>query len=429
MEIIVRSSAAWDAVIKVPGDKSISHRAAMLASLTDGPCLVRNYLGGEDCLGTLRVLGQLGVAIEDKGGGSWLIHGTSGKFHRPEGDLDCGNSGTTMRLMSGLLAAQPFQSRLTGDASLSRRPMKRIIGPLTQMGAKFSTEGPDGRPPMVIEGNPELRGMEYLLPVPSAQVKSAVLLAGLLASGTTTVIQPVETRDHTERMLAHFGVEVARKDDRISVTGGNLPKPRGFDVPSDISSAAFWIVATAAKPGCRLVMDNLGINPTRSGILGVLRRMGADITIEDRNPGAGEPAGRVEVRGGVLGGTVIEGSEIPNVIDEIPVLAVAAALAEGTTVIRDAAELRVKESDRLAVVAHHLRAMGADVDEQPDGLVIRGGRPLRGARLPSHDDHRIAMAFAVAGLFAAGETVIEDAACVETSYPGFARQLKEIAHD
>lgn len=429
MEIIIRPSAAWDVVIKVPGDKSISHRAAMLASLTDGPCLIRNYLGGEDCLGTLRVLGQLGVTIEDKGGGSWLIHGTSGKFRRPAGDLDCGNSGTTMRLMSGLLAAQPFRSRLTGDASLSRRPMKRIIGPLTQMGAKFSTEGPEGRPPLLIEGHPDLRGIEYLLPVPSAQVKSAVLLAGLLASGITTVIQPVETRDHTERMLAHFGVAVARKDDRISVSGGCLPKPRDFDVPADISSAAFWIVAAAAKTGCRLVIDNLGLNPTRSGILGVLRRMGADITIEEQNSGAGEPSGRIEVRGGALRGTVVEGSEIPNVIDEIPVLAVAGALAEGTTIIRDAAELRVKESDRLAVVAHHLQAMGADVAEQPDGLIIRGGRPLRGARLPSHDDHRIAMAFAIAGLFAAGETVIEDAACVETSYPGFARQLKEIAHD
>jgi 3-phosphoshikimate 1-carboxyvinyltransferase len=429
MEIKVRQSPAWRATIKVPGDKSMSHRAAMLSSLSDGPCLIRNYLAGEDCLGTLRVLGQLGVPIEDKGDGDWLVHGVSGKFRQPATDLDCGNSGTTMRLMSGLLSAQTFRSRLVGDASLSKRPMRRIMEPLEQMGADLSTEGADGRPPLVIQGNPKLHAIEYLLPVPSAQVKSAVLLAGLLAEGLTTVVQPVQTRDHTERMLAHFGVPVERDGDRISVRGGILPRAHDFDVPGDISSAAFWLVAAAAKPGCHLTIEGLGLNPTRTGIVNVLQRMGAQIGIRDQISGPGEPSGTLEVQGGELHGTKIEGAEIPNVIDEIPVLAVAAALAKGTTFIKDAAELRVKESDRLAVVAHHLRAMGAEVDELPDGLVINGGRPLRGACLESHGDHRIAMAFAIAGLFAEGETVITGTECVETSYPRFVEQLGELKHD
>jgi 3-phosphoshikimate 1-carboxyvinyltransferase len=427
MEIKVRKSPAWRATISVPGDKSMSHRAAMFSALSDGPCLIRNYLSGEDCLGTLRVLGQLGVKIEEQGSGSWLIHGLSGKFQEPNSDLDCGNSGTTMRLMSGLLAAQPFRSRLTGDASLSRRPMKRIIEPLSRMGARLSTEGADGTPPLVVEGNPQLQGIEYALPVPSAQVKSAVLLAGLLAKGTTTVVQPVQTRDHTERMLSHFGVAVEKDGDRIAVRGGDLPKPRDFDVPGDISSAAFWLVAAAAKPGCRLTIEGLGLNPTRTGVIKVLERMGARIRTHNENTGTGEPCGFVEVEGAQLQGTLIEGAEIPNVIDEIPVLAIAAALAQGTTVIKDAAELRVKESDRLAVVAHHLQAMGADVSENPDGLVIRGGRPLHSAQLESHGDHRIAMAFAIAGLFAEGETVITGTECVETSYPGFVDQLGELS--
>ena len=429
MEIKVRQSPAWRASIKVPADKSMSHRAAILAALTDGPCLIRNYLAGEDCLGTLRVLQQLGVRMEEQGTGNWLVHGVSGKFRKPEGDLDCGNSGTTMRLMSGLLAAQPFRSRLTGDASLSKRPMRRIMEPLGLMGAGLSTEGADGRPPLVVEGTAGLRAIEYLLPVPSAQVKSAVLLAGLLAKGKTTVIQPVQTRDHTERMLEHFGVPVEKHGDRISVQGGVLPQTRDFDVPGDISSAAFWLVAAAAKPGCHLTIEGLGLNPTRIGILKVLERMGARIGVKEQKSGSGEPFGTVEVEGGELRGTTIEGAEIPNVIDEIPVLAVAAALAKGTTVIKDAAELRVKESDRLAVVAHHLKAMGADVEELPDGMVIRGGHPLHGAHLESHGDHRIAMAFAIAGLFATGETVITGTECVETSYPGFAGQLGILCHD
>jgi 3-phosphoshikimate 1-carboxyvinyltransferase len=397
----------------------------MLAALSDGPCRVTNYLRGEDCLGTLRVLRQLGVSIDESPDGSFVVHGCGGRFRASSDDLDCGNSGTTMRLMSGLLAAQPFRSRLTGDPSLSRRPMRRVMEPLGLMGALLRTEGEGDRPPLIIDGTANLQGIEYRLPVASAQVKSCVLLAGLMGRGETTVVQPVPTRDHTERMLESFGVPVSRDGERITVRGGQLPRARDFAIPGDISSAAFWLVAASAQRDAKLVLHDVGLNPTRTGILAVLRRMGAVIQ-ETASHESGEPFGSIEVRGEQLQGTTIGGGEIPNVIDEIPVLAVAGALASGSTVIRDASELRVKESDRLAVVAHHLAAMGADVTENPDGLVIRGGRPLHGARLDSHGDHRIAMAFAIAGLFAEGETVIENTECVETSYPGFAAQLEQL---
>ncbi len=429
MDLKVSRAGAINADIRVPPDKSMSHRAAMLAAISDGPCIIRNYLTGEDCLGTLAVLRQLGVQIGQKGPGEFVVHGTAGRFNAPAGDLDCGNSGTTMRLMAGLLAAQSFRSRMTGDASLSRRPMRRIMAPLAEMGARIEAEGPGDCPPVVISGGPDLRAIEYHLPMASAQVKSAVLLAGLFAAGTTTVIEPAPTRDHTERMLECFGVPVHRDGLRVSVTGGCLPVARDFTVPGDISSAAFWLVAAAAQPGARLTAEDIGLNPTRTAILDVLERMGASVQRSPDSHVAGEPRGKIEIRGTQLHGTEISGAEIPNLIDELPVLAVAGALAVGTTVIRDAAELRVKESDRLAVVAHHLRAMGADVTEHADGMEIRGGRPLHGARLTSHGDHRIAMAFAIAGLFADGETVIEDTACVETSYPGFAKQLQEVTNE
>ena len=428
MEIRVQRAPLIEADIEVPGDKSISHRSAMFAALSDGACRLRNYLPGEDCLGTLRVLRQLGVTIESLSPTEHVVHGLRGRFSEPQDDLDCGNSGTTMRLMSGLLAAQPFRCRLTGDASLSRRPMRRIMEPLEQMGAVFEAEGEGGCPPLVIRGTAGLRPLAYRLPVPSAQVKSAILLAGLFADGVTTVDQPVPTRDHTERLLEYFGVPVTREGTSVSVRGGTLPRARDVDVPGDVSSAAFWLVAAATQPGSSVRVRNLGLNPTRTGILAVLLRMGAKLREEEQTRGPGEPCGRIEIVGRSLRGTEIGGAEIPNVIDELPVLAVAGALAGGTTVIKDAAELRVKESDRLAVVARHLTAMGADVTEHPDGLEIRGGRPLHGARLESHGDHRIAMAFAIAGLFADGETVIENASCVETSYPGFAGQLERIAH-
>ena len=429
MEIRVRRAPRIKAQIKIPGDKSISHRAAMLAALSDGPCTLHNFLSGEDCLQTIAVLRQLGVVIEEKSKSEFLVHGCSGRFHPPKDHLNCGNSGTTMRLISGLLASQPFQSRLTGDASLTRRPMGRIMEPLRQMGAHLKSEGTNDCPPLLVEGNPKLQGITYRLPVASAQVKSAILLAGLLAQGTTRVIQPISTRDHTERMLEHFGVPVTIEGDEISLQTSSLPRACDFDIPGDISSAAFWLVAASAHPGSSVVIKDIGLNSTRTGILSVLLRMGVRLREEELTKGPGEPSGKIDIIGNHLRGTVIGGAEIPNVIDELPVLAVAGALAQGTTVIKDASELRVKESDRLAVVAHHLQAMGAEVIEHPDGMEIHGGRPLKGVRLSSHGDHRIAMAFAIAGLFAEGETLIEDTACVETSYPGFARQLDNIINE
>jgi 3-phosphoshikimate 1-carboxyvinyltransferase len=375
---------------------------------------------------------QLGVFIEAPEPGTLIVEGVSGRFTKPFGDLDCGNSGTTMRLMSGILAAQNFTSRLTGDPSLSKRPMQRVIDPLRLMGATLHAEGEKSCPPLVVEGHANLEGITYRTPVASAQVKSAILLAGLFAKGSTTVIENVRSRDHTERMFDYFLIKSKReeiwenknspKDRRLieirtTVEGGQVPESMDFTVPGDISSAAFWLVASAAQPGSRLLVKDVGLNPTRTGIIDVLVRMGARIREVIETSLSGEPVGNIDIKGTKLRATTIAGAEIPNVIDEIPILAVAAALAEGTTVIRDAAESRVKETDRIAAVAANLRAMGVQVEEFPDGMAITGGSQLKGARLPCHHDHRIAMAFAVAGLFAEGETIIEDTACVNTSYP------------
>jgi 3-phosphoshikimate 1-carboxyvinyltransferase len=328
---------------------------------------------------------------------------------------------------------------LIGDASLSKRPMQRVIDPLRLMGAKLHAEGEKSCPPLVVEESSGLQGITYRLPVASAQVKSAVLLAGLFAEGTTTVIEDVRSRDHTERMLQYFLVKAKREEVwenknspknrrlieiRTTLEGGQVPESMDFTVPGDISSAAFWMVAAAARPGSRLLIKDVGLNPTRTGIIDVLVRMGARIREVIESSLHGEPIGNLDIKGGKLRATEIRGAEIPNVIDEIPILAVAAALAEGTTVIRDAAELRVKETDRIAVVASHLRAMGAKVEEFPDGMAITGGSPLKGAQLQSHHDHRIAMAFSIAGLFASGETVMEGTDCVNTSYPGFEQTLR-----
>jgi 3-phosphoshikimate 1-carboxyvinyltransferase len=328
---------------------------------------------------------------------------------------------------------------LIGDASLSKRPMQRVIDPLRLMGASLHAEGEKSCPPLVVEESPSLQGITYRLPVASAQVKSAVLLAGLFAKGTTTVIEDVRSRDHTERMLQYFLVNAKREEVwenknsaknrrlieiRTTLEGGQVPESMDFTVPGDISSAAFWMVAAAAQPGSRLLIKDVGLNPTRTGIIDVLVRMGARIREVIESSLHGEPIGNLDIKGGKLRATEIRGAEIPNVIDEIPILAVAAALAEGTTVIRDAAELRVKETDRIAVVASHLRAMGAKVEEFPDGMAITGGAPLKGAQLQSHHDHRIAMAFSIAGLFASGETVMEGTDCVNTSYPGFEQTLR-----
>jgi 3-phosphoshikimate 1-carboxyvinyltransferase len=432
----VRRAPTLETEIAVPGDKSISHRAIMLAALSNGLCRITNFLEAEDCLCTLRAFQQLGVTIESPEARLVVVHGSHGRMVGSDQEIDCGNSGTTMRLLSGILAAQPFSSRLIGDSSLSRRPMRRIIEPLSQMGATIHALGENDTPPLVIHGRP-LHGITYEMPIASAQVKSAILLAGLHATGVTTVIEPAQSRDHTERMLEYFLVHLRREEARvdrhhcpreirISMLGKQLVESRDFAVPGDISSAAFWLVAAACQPGSHLLVKDVGLNPTRTAILDVLVRMGARVrevveTIEE-----GEPCGAIEIEGAHLTGTIIEGREIPNVIDEIPVLAVAGALAAGRTIVRDASELRAKETDRIAAIASNLRLMGVEAYETDDGMTICGGGKLRGARLPSYGDHRIAMACAIAGLFASGTTIIEDTACVRTSYPQFDSVLAHI---
>ncbi|MGC1481500.1 MAG: 3-phosphoshikimate 1-carboxyvinyltransferase [Chthoniobacterales bacterium] len=425
MQFKVSQAPTIVAEMTVPGDKSISHRSIMIGALANGSCKITNFLEGEDCLATMEAMRQLGVTIDHPEPGTVVVHGCRGQFKEPTGDLDCGNSGTSVRLLAGILAGQPFTTRLVGDESLSKRPMRRIIEPLTQLGATLTATGERDTLPLEIQGG-ELTGTTYEMPVASAQVKSAILLAGLYAKGRTTVVEPARSRDHTERMLEYFLVRTIRKDNTLTIYGGQTPESRDFVVPGDISSAAFWLVAGAAQPGSRLLIEEVGLNPTRTGILDVLVRMGAHVREVVEVMDQGELRGTIDVKGGQLRGTVIEGSEIPNVIDEIPIIAVAAALAEGETEIRDAGELRVKETDRIAAVATNLRAMGVEVEERDDGMRITGGAELRGARLESFGDHRIAMAFAIAGLFAQGETIIDGVECVQTSYPGFAETLEMI---
>ncbi len=415
--------------ITVPGDKSISHRVAILGALASGSMQVQNYLCSEDCLNTLRAMQQLGATVcPGDCPQNFTLTGTGMAPQAPAQDIDCGNSGTGMRLMAGVLAALPFNSRLFGDESLQSRPMKRIIDPLSGMGAKLTACGvKPGCAPLSIEGC-RLRPVHYTLPMASAQVKSAVLLAGMLTEGTTSVHQPAVTRDHTERLFSHFGIPCTVSEDGlvISVTGPVQIQAADIVIPGDISSAAFWLVAAAIVPGSEITLRHVGLNPTRDAVITVLRRMGADISISNRVD-AGEPYGDITVRHAAgLHATTVLKEEIPNLIDEIPVLAVAAAFAEGTTVIRNAAELRVKESDRIATTAGNLRAMGACVEEYPDGMEITGGAPLHGAVLESYGDHRIAMGFLLAGLAAAGETTLLNCRNINTSYPGFEKHLREL---
>ncbi len=430
-EFSVHAIQTLDATLTVPGDKSMSHRAAILGGLASGASTIRNFLPSEDCVNTLNAMKALGaennVLAEMPGHGpvDLVIHGTSMQLSAPTAPIDCGNSGTGMRLLAGMLAGQSFASRLFGDDSLSSRPMGRITVPLGQMGAKIETLGEKpGCAPLHIHPA-ELEPVRYEMPVASAQVKSAVLLAGMFTHGTTTVVQPAETRDHTERMLESFGVPTHREGNAISVRGGQVPHACDFTVPGDISSAAFWLVAAAALPGARLCIKNVGLNPTRTAIIDVLARMGAKITLRHAIL-EGEAMGDIHVEGAGLSATTIQPAEVPNLIDEIPVIAVAAALANGRTVIRNARELRVKETDRITTVVNNLRAMGGVVEEFEDGMEIEGGHPLHGATLDSFGDHRIAMAFAIAGLFADGGTRILNTACVNTSYPGFAHHLQAV---
>ena len=427
----VKKAKNFGGEISVPGDKSISHRAIMFASISNGKCRVDGFLPSQDCLSTVEAMRNLGVQVdfleETKYGPSQLlVHGRGILLNKPDGDIDCGNSGTTMRLLSGVLAGQKFPSRLIGDESLSKRPMRRIIKPLELMGADVTATGDNFSAPLKINGS-ELGAIRYDLPVASAQVKSAILLAGLHAEGTTTVIEPSQTRDHTEKMLDFFQVKTSRSSyNEISIDGGQVLESRDIIVPGDISSAAFWLVCASAFQGSKLTIKNVGLNPSRNGILKILTRMGAYVSESIDTTGGGEEIGNVSVEGVGLKGVEIGGDIVPNVIDEIPIIAVAGALAEGQTVIKDASELRVKESDRIAAVVKNLKLMGAFVEETSDGMVIDGGRPLKGTKLDSHGDHRIAMAFAIAGLFAEGETIIENSNCIAISYPNFKEHLDKL---
>jgi 3-phosphoshikimate 1-carboxyvinyltransferase len=413
--------------IRVSGDKSISHRSLLLGAMAHGTTEVRGFLRSEDCLATLRALRAMGTEIEESPEGCVRITGRGpDALREPETILDAGNSGTSLRLLAGLLAGRPFFSVLTGDASLRRRPMRRVVDPLAAMGATLLGREAGQYPPLAIRGG-ELSGISWKTPVASAQVKSAILLAGLQASGETSVTEPVLSRDHTERMLTAFGIVPQRRGTTVSVPGKARLRAAGLSVPGDLSSAAFFIVAAAARPGAEVILRDVGVNPTRTGALEVLVAMGATITQERERNEAGEPVADIRVRGAHLRGTTIGPDLIPRLLDEIPALAVAAALAEGETVITGAAELRVKEVDRLSALAGELTKLGARVAEEQDSLRIVGGRPLRGAVVGSRGDHRLAMSLTIAGLFAEGETRIQDVTCVETSFPGFARTLLEVA--
>jgi 3-phosphoshikimate 1-carboxyvinyltransferase len=377
---------------------------------------------------TVNAMRALGIKIEQPQPDTLIVHGKKRVLASPKKEIDCGNSGTTMRLLAGLLAGQTFESRLVGDAALSRRPMDRVIAPLCQMGANILAEGPEQTPPLRIRGG-SLRGIHYRLPIASSQVKSALLLAGLFAKGKTTVEEPSPTRNHTEMMFNYFLVSTAKDGEgSVTVFGDQVPESRDFTIPGDISSAAFWLVAAAAQPRGHLLVREVGLNDTRTALLGVLLRMGAQVREAIEEVDQLEPRGVVEVTGVPLKGTVIQGREVPQLIDELPILAVAGALANGKTIIRHAQELRVKESDRIAAIAHNLRTMGAQVTEMNDGLEIHGPAPLHGARVASFGDHRVAMAFAIAGLFADGETIVQDAECIRESYPGFEAVLEEFTN-
>ena len=409
--------------VLVPGDKSISHRIAMLAALASGTSTVRGFLKSEDCLTILAALTQLGARV-DFVGGDLRVTGTGGYFTPPSGALDMGNSGTGMRLLAGLLAGNPFMCRMTGDASLSSRPMRRIAEPLIRMGASVILEGPDCCAPIRISGG-ALRGIEFAPAVASAQVKSCILFAGLFARGTTTVIESSPTRDHTERLLQAMGVPLTVDGLRVSLRGFGSSGPeipaRAWTVPGDFSSAAFWITAAACREGHAVELPNVGWNPRRNALVAVLRRMGASITFTG-NPDAAacECMGTIRVEGRRLQGTEVGGAEIPDLIDELPLVAVAGVLAGGRTVIRDAAELRVKESDRIRSVVDNLTRMGIRVEENPDGMVIEGAAQVRGGvTLDSYGDHRLPMAMSILAMAADAPVKLDDIACVNKSYPDF----------
>jgi 3-phosphoshikimate 1-carboxyvinyltransferase len=424
-QVILRPARNVRGSVSLPGDKSISHRYAMLAALADGPSRLENYSTGADCASTLGCLRSLGVKWEQRGGAENIIEmqGTGLSLSAPSQPLDCGNSGSTIRMLSGIVAGQKFSSEMAGDESLSRRPMERVIAPLTAMGAQIASQ--NGRPPLRITGA-HLKGIDYRMPVASAQVKTCLLFAGLFAEGETRIEEPLRTRDHGEVALRAFGAHVDRTGNEVRIRGGQRLRAIEARVPGDLSSAAFFLCAAALFPGSQLTITNLLMNPTRARLLDILMQMGLRISVTQLEEIHGELVGTLQVEGGRLKGATIAGADTPALIDEIPVLAAIAPYTEQGIEVRDAKELRVKESDRIASLATNLRAMGALVEEREDGLKIPGGQSLHGSELESFGDHRIAMAFSIAALRAQGDTLIRGSECAAISYPAFFSTLEAL---
>ncbi|MFC2058040.1 3-phosphoshikimate 1-carboxyvinyltransferase [Chloroflexota bacterium] len=426
MKQSIRAPYSLEGAVEPPSDKSISHRAAILNSIAEGEARITNFSSSGDCNATISCLQALGVQIEQDEHSRLIIRGAGKEGLKEAGDvLDAKNSATAMRLLTGLLAAQPFQSIITGDESLLSRPMDRIIQPLRLMGAQLWGRNNDSRAPLVINGG-KLHGIRYTLPVASAQVKSALLLAALFAQDATAIIEPMPSRDHTERMLKAMGAGIKVDGDCITLSPGSL-KTLDVVIPGDISSAAYWLVAGSIHPRAKISLPNTGINPTRDGIIEVLRSMGASISVDNKRVVSGEPVADLLVESSDLSGIEIGGSLIPRVIDEIPLIAVAASIAQGKTVIRDARELRVKETDRITSTASELLKLGAIIEELPDGMIVHGGKRLKGAQCDSHLDHRLAMALGVGALVAEGETAIDNAEAADISYPGFWQDLDRLS--
>jgi 3-phosphoshikimate 1-carboxyvinyltransferase len=425
MERIAETSQPLQGELVVPGDKSISHRAVIFAAIAEGTSRITNLSGGEDNSRTVHAFKEMGVRLWVDGG-ALHVEGRGWEGLRPPREvIDCGNSGTTMRLLAGVLAGRPFASVLDGDASLRRRPMMRVIEPLEKMGARISSRNGKGLAPLTVEGA-ALRGVRYASPIASAQVKSAVLLAGLQADGVTEFEEPQKSRDHTEIMAAAFGAPIKVEGTSVSIAGPRRLSGRDIEIPGDLSSAAFFMVAAAAVPGSDVTIRNVGCNPTRGGILDVLQRMGACVTLVRPRRSGGEPVADIQVKGARLKGVEIGADMVARTIDEYPILCIAAALAEGVTTISGAKELRYKESDRIAVMAEGLKRVGVRVEERDDGLTIEGRRGLRGSRIDTHGDHRVAMAFAIAGLCADGGIELDDAKCADISFPGFFQGLESL---
>lgn len=432
--MIFRKRGSLIGTIKIPGDKSISHRAVMFGALAKGSTEITNFLQGADCLSTIRCFRQLGIAIDNNEASDTImiqgkgLHGLS----KPNDILDVGNSGTTIRLISGILSGQSFAVTLTGDESIQKRPMGRIITPLTLMNADIKSRKSNGCAPLDINSTPgytrNLKGIHYNSPVASAQIKSSILLAGLYAEGETSVTEPYLSRNHTELMLTEFGATIKSENNTATILPNPKLEGRKINVPGDISSAAYFIAAGLLVPNSEIMIKNVGINPTRDGIIRICKQMGANISLENISSQEGEPVADIVVRHSELTGIEIGGDLIPTLIDEIPIIAVLACFAKGKTVIKDAAELKVKESNRIDVMVENLKNMGADISATEDGMMINGGKPLHGATIESNHDHRIAMSFAIASLMAEGETIISHAECVNISYPSFYSDLENLSY-